>query len=155
MNLPNQKQNMSPCMIACQQNRHQCLRILLEANGDVNYSDPKGINSLHIACRKGNIRCVKVLIEGKIDPNMNNAKGIAPIYNASFYKNMECVWTCFRTVPGLSWVARRVPRALLGRPQCLPKRSWTRPWAFPTHSRAARRPQADDFDDFSSIAKRF
>lgn len=56
----------TPLMLACTKNNTEalkCVKLLLDANADVEIKNKDGWNALLIACRTGNIDIIKLLIE--------------------------------------------------------------------------------------------
>jgi ankyrin repeat protein len=57
-----------------------CVRLLIDAKGDLNAHNNNGVTGLYWASRYGNFDCLQVLIESKADVLTTSTKGNAPVH---------------------------------------------------------------------------
>lgn len=71
INLPSYTEK-TPVYIASQNGHAEVVKILVQANANVNLCDIYGTSSLHISSKKGNSSVVKHLLNGNADVNKRN-----------------------------------------------------------------------------------
>ncbi|XP_019854775.1 PREDICTED: ankyrin-1-like [Amphimedon queenslandica] len=77
--------------IASIRNDTQLVRLLLNANADVNVQTTEGLTPMYIACVQGNKEMLQFFIEKKADPNLGDKYGKSPLYAAIERNSVEIV----------------------------------------------------------------
>ncbi|MCP4370086.1 MAG: hypothetical protein GY797_18520 [Deltaproteobacteria bacterium] len=83
MNKARTNPGVTPLWIASQNCYSEVVRLLLEANADVNKTHVNGASPLHIASQNGHIEVVKLLLAANVDVNKANKDGFTSLFMAS------------------------------------------------------------------------
>jgi ankyrin repeat protein len=68
-----------------------CVRLLVDANADLDARNNEGVTALYWASRYGNFNCLQVLIESKADVKITNGNGVAPVHVSARYEYHKCL----------------------------------------------------------------
>ncbi|KAE8751063.1 Relish, partial [Frankliniella occidentalis] len=91
--------SLTPLMVAVEENRVDCLKLLCMARADINQADYEENTAFHIAVKNKNSECLQVLLSAKksqdssckIDLNRRNEYGETALHIAVMKKDMKCV----------------------------------------------------------------
>ena len=78
---------------ACNLDRKDIVKLLLEHNINVNIRDDKGETALHYAVINNNTDIIKLLIDNGTEINARNYEGQTALHIAVIYKNIEAIKT--------------------------------------------------------------
>ncbi|XP_052119561.1 nuclear factor NF-kappa-B p110 subunit, partial [Frankliniella occidentalis] len=93
------RRRQTPLMVAVEENRVDCLKLLCMARADINQADYEENTAFHIAVKNKNSECLQVLLSAKksqdssckIDLNRRNEYGETALHIAVMKKDMKCV----------------------------------------------------------------
>lgn len=90
-NLPSisgQQEGVTPVHVACAVGANECLALLLEHSGSVQWKTPDGSEAIHSAAIGGNANTVKLLVKAGANINSINKKKRTPLHNTLITKNI-------------------------------------------------------------------
>jgi hypothetical protein len=76
---------------AAHRGHEACMRLLIEANADLEVRGITGVTAVQLASTAGNLDCLQVLIESKADVNASDDSGITPGYSAACEGHSKCL----------------------------------------------------------------
>ena len=77
--------------MAAEQEKNECLKVLIEAGADVNIKTNEGKTATMFAAHRGHPECLKSLIVAGADVNIRNNKGNIAIMHALKWGNSQCL----------------------------------------------------------------
>lgn len=89
VNIRSAKNSATPLMFAVQDNNCEAVKILLEANSDINAQDARGYTALILAAGKRDEEMLSLLLEHEPDVNICDAKGYKALNYAAGNPNLK------------------------------------------------------------------
>ena len=91
------KHGITPTFFTCQENKPECLKLLIAQKADLNIPNSQdGGSPLYIACSKNNTECVHLLLEAGADVNLSRKDGSTSVQAALKKKNLGIAKLCIQ-----------------------------------------------------------